>query len=326
MKTLNQDLKSGHFKKAYLFYGDEAYLKRYYLTAFRSAVLHGDEMNLLMMEGKEPSLPALRDFTDTMPFFAEKRLAILRDTGLFKTASEGYAEWLSSIPDTAVVLFSETEIDKRNKLYKKLTDIGYAAELSVPDEKAKAQFIQSALKKNGIQITRNAYDLLVERLGGSLDLITNEMDKLAAYAGETKSVREEDVRNIITESTEIRVFDLTDALSDGNTARAFDIYYGLVREKEPPMRLLFLIARQFSQLFSVKSMAREGADDQELASVLSIRSPYVVKRLRRVSDRFSEERLKECLTLLVRTEEDVKTGNLNETTALEMLMVELCSE
>ena len=77
-----------------------------------------------------------------MPFFAEKRLAILRDTGLFKTASEGYAEWLSSLPETAVVLFSESEIDKRNKLYKKLSDIGYAAELSMPDEKAKARFVQ----------------------------------------------------------------------------------------------------------------------------------------------------------------------------------------
>ena len=326
MKTLNQDLKSGQFKKAYLLYGDEAYLKRYYLNAFRTAVLHGDEMNLLQLEGKEPPLSVLQDFTNTMPFFAEKRLLILRDTGLFKAASEGYAEWLSALPETALVLFSETEIDKRNKLYKKLAEIGYASELSMPDEKAKAQFVQSVLKKNGIQITRNAYELLLERLGGSLDQITNEMDKLTAYAGESKSIREEDVRSIVSESTEIRVFDLTDALSEGRTARAFEIYYSLIREKEPPMRLLFLIARQFSQLYSIKRMAREGTGDDEIARILAIRSPYVVKRLRRTSDRFSEARLQECLRLLVRTEEDVKTGNLQESAALEMLMVALCEQ
>ena len=324
MKTLNQDLRSGQFKKAYLLYGDEAYLKRYYLNAFRNAVLHGDEMNLLQTEGKDPSLSVLRNFTDTMPFFAEKRLAVLRDTGLFKSASDGYAEWLSELPETAVVIFSETEIDKRNKLYKKLSEIGYAAELSMPDENAKAQFVQSALKRSGVQITKKAYDLLLERLGGSLDQITNEMDKLISYVGDTKSVREEDVRNIITESTEIRVFDLTDALSEGNTGRAFDIYYGLIREKEPPMRLLFLIARQFSQLFSIKSMSTEGSRDDELARILAIRSPYVIKRLKRVSGRFTEERLQECLSLLAQTEEAVKTGNLNENAALEMLMVELC--
>lgn len=324
MKVLNQDIRSGQFKKAYLLYGDEAYLKRYYLNALRKAVLRGDEMNFLQMEGKDPSLSALRDFTDTMPFFAEKRLVILRDTGLFKTASDGYADWIGSLPETAVVLFSETEIDKRNKLYKKVSEVGYAAELSMPDTAAKEQFVQSILKKNGIQITRKAYDLLLERLGGSLDQITNEMDKLTAYAGESGSVREEDVRNIITESTEIRVFDLTDALSEGDAARAFDIYYGLIREKEPPMRLLFLTARQFSQLYSVKSLIGEGMRDDEISRVLAIRSPYVVKRLRRITGRFTEERLKECLDLLVRTEEDVKTGNLGEAAALEMLMVELC--
>ena len=90
------------------------------------------------------------------------------------------------------------------------------------------------------------------------------------------------------------------------------------------MRLLFLIARQFSQLFSIKSMSTEGSRDDELARILAIRSPYVIKRLKRVSGRFTEERLQECLSLLAQTEEAVKTGNLNENAALEMLMVELC--
>ncbi len=323
MKNLNQDLRSGQFKKAYLFYGDEAYLKRYYVNAFKDALLHGDEMNLFQAEGKDLQLSMLRDFTDTMPFFAEKRLVILRDTGLFKSASDGFSEWLDSLPETAAVIFSENEIDKRNKLYKKVSEIGRAVELSQPDGAARASFVQSILKKNRIQITKRAYDLLMERLSGSLDQITNEMDKLAAYAGEEGSVRETDIRSIITESTEIRVFDLTDALSEGNAAKAFEIYEGLIREKEPPMRLLFLISRQFSQLFSVKSLAKEGIRDDEMSRILGIRSPYVVKRLRRIADRFTESRLKQCLELAASSEQDVKTGDLQEFTALEMLMVEL---
>ena len=324
MKTLNQDLKSGEFKKAYLLYGDEAYLKRYYLNAFREKILSGDRMNLLEKEGKDPDLNVLRDFTDTMPFFAEKRLLILRDTGLFKTSSDGFAEWIGSLPETAVVIFSETEVDKRNRLFKKLTEIGYAAELSAPDEQGKGAFVQRFLKAHDLKITRDAYDLLMSRLGGGLDLITNELEKLLGYAGEGGSVRKEDVANVITESTETRIFDLTDALSEGRLERAFDIYYSLLREREPAMRLLFLISRQFSQLYSVKKLVSEGSYDDDIAKTLAIRSPYVVKRLRRTADRYSEESLLAALEKIEKTEEDVKTGNLAEAPALEILMISLC--
>ncbi|MBQ6550808.1 MAG: DNA polymerase III subunit delta [Lachnospiraceae bacterium] len=324
MKILNQDLKSREFKKAYLLYGDEAYLRRYYVNAFRDKILGDDRMNLLELEGKEPDLGALRDFTDTMPLFAEKRLVILRDTGLFKASSEEYAEWIGSLPDTAVVIFSEEEADKRNRLYKRVSENGYAAELSTPDEQGKGAFVQRFLKAHDMKITRDAYDLLLSRLTGGLDSITNELEKLLGYAGEGGSVRAEDVRAVITESTEIRVFDLTDALSEGRTERAFDIYYSLLREREPAMRLLFLISRQFSQLYSIKRMASEGLRDDDVAKTLAIRSPYVVKRLRRTADRFTEERLLSALTNIRRTEEDVKTGNLAEAPALEILMISLC--
>ena len=323
MKTLNQDLKSGQFKKAYLLYGDEAYLKRYYLKAFREAVLKGDEMNLLQLEGKDPDPSVLSDFTDTMPFFAEKRLVILRDTGLFKVSADGYVQWLDALPETAIVLFSETEVDKRNRLYKKLVQIGYAAELSMPDEKGREAYLNHFLKQHALRFTKGAYDLLLSRLSGGYDQMSNELEKLLSYAGEEGSIREEDVQAVVTQSTEIRIFDLTDALSAGQTERAFDIYYELLREKEPAMRILFLITRQFSQLYSVKKLASEGGREDEITRMLQIRSSYVVKRLRRTADGFTEERLLYSLRRAAQTEKAVKTGDLNEAPALEMLMIDL---
>ena len=84
-------------------------------------------------------------------------------------------------------------------------------------------------------------------------------------------------------------------------------------------------------LYSVKTnstcprsiLAKEGIRDDEMSRILGIRSPYVVKRLRRIADRFTESRLKQCLELAASSEQDVKTGDLQEFTALEMLMVEL---
>ena len=81
MKTLNQDLKTGNFRRVYLLFGEEAFLKRSYKNRLKEAIDGEDTMNVHTFEGKGLDLKEVISLADTMPFFADRRLSVAEDSG-----------------------------------------------------------------------------------------------------------------------------------------------------------------------------------------------------------------------------------------------------
>ena len=136
MKSLNEDLKTGQFKQIYLLYGEEAYLKKQYKDRFvKTMIPEGDTMNYSYYEGKNTNPKEIIDLAETMPFFAERRLIVLENTGFFKNAAPELADYLKEVPSTTYLIFIEEEIDKRGKMYKAVKACGHMVELKRQDEK-----------------------------------------------------------------------------------------------------------------------------------------------------------------------------------------------
>ena len=119
MKTIDEDIKNKTFRRCYLLFGEEAYLKKQY----REKLLHamtkeGDTMNVSFFEGKDIRPGELVDLAETMPFFAERRVILVEDSGFFKSACDLLAEYLQAVSETASFIFVESEVDKRSKTYK----------------------------------------------------------------------------------------------------------------------------------------------------------------------------------------------------------------
>ena len=100
MQTINEDIKNGTFKPVYLLYGEEAFLKQSYKKKLRAAISGDDTMNYNYFEGKGLDVNELISLADTMPFFSERRLILIEDSGFFKTSSEALAEYLPTMPDS----------------------------------------------------------------------------------------------------------------------------------------------------------------------------------------------------------------------------------
>ena len=83
MQTLNEDIKNHTFKPVYLLWGEEVFLKRSYKNRLRQAITGGDTMNYNSFEGKGIDPAEIISLADTMPFFAEKRLILVEDSGWF---------------------------------------------------------------------------------------------------------------------------------------------------------------------------------------------------------------------------------------------------
>ena len=319
MQTINEDIKSGQYKKVYLLYGEESFLKQSYKKKLKEAVAGDDTMNYNYFEGKGLDVNELISLSDTMPFFSDKRLIIIEDSGFFKTSSEALADYLPMIPDTTCIVFVEDAVDKRNRLFKKVKELGHAAEMKRQDSAQLARWAGTILAQNGRKITGSSMNLFLERTGDDMENIRMELEKLISYTMGSDVVTTEDVEAVTTVLVTNKIFDMVNAIVTRKTRLAMDLYEDLLTLKEPPMRILFLIARQFNQLLLVKEMTAKGTDRGTIASKLKI-PPFVAGKVSAQAGAFTREQILSYVKGCVEAEEAVKTGKMNDRMAVELLI------
>ena len=320
MQTLNQDIKTGEFKRFYLLFGEEEFLKQSYKKRLREAIAGDDTMNYNYFEGKGLDVRELISLANTMPFFSEKRLILVEDSGFFKAASDELAEAMADIPDTTCMVFVESAVDKRNRLYKKVKELGYAAELKKQDASQLARWAAGILARNGRKITAATMELFLEKTGDDMETISSELEKLISYTMGREVVTAEAVEAVTTVQVTNKIFEMVNAIVKGKTGTAMDLYEDLLTLKEPPMRILFLIARQFNQLFLAKELVDSGADRSAIASKLKV-PPFVAGKLMPQARSFTREQIAGCVEACVEAEEAVKTGRLGDRMAVELMIV-----
>ena len=119
MKYIKEQIKNKTFDSIYLIYGDEQYLAGQMKQLLCSAIVEPDDsINFSRFEGKQADVASIASIAETMPFFQDRRLILLEDTGFLKKASDDYLEVIKNLPDTTVIVMVEQEVDKRNKVYK----------------------------------------------------------------------------------------------------------------------------------------------------------------------------------------------------------------
>ena len=320
MQTLNQDIKTGEFKQIYLLYGEEAFLKNSYKNRLKEAIIGDDTMNFARFEGKGLDVDELIRLADTMPFFAERRLILVEDSGFFKSASDALVQYLPSMPDTTILLFVETEVDKRNRLYKKVKDMGYAAELNRQDSAQLARWAGGILTREQKKITKHTMELFLSMAGDDMENIRMELEKLISYTLGREVITDEDVMAVCTVQVTNRIFEMVSAIVNRQPRKAMDLYEDLLTLKEPPMRILFLIARQFNQLLQVKDLMGKGMDKGTIASKLKMQ-PFVVGKTMPQARQFGREQILSYVEFCVETEEAVKSGRLQDRLAVELLII-----
>ena len=325
MKSLNEDLKTGKFKQVYLLFGEENYLKKQYKDRLTKALIsEEDTMNYAYYEGKGIDVREIIDLAETMPFFSERRLIVIENSGFFKNATSELAEYMKDIPETTYFVFVETELDKRSKLFKAVKDKGRIVELARQDEKTLVRWIYGNVKKEGKQITESSIYYLLSKCGTDMENLQKEMEKLFCYTLDKEVIQIEDIDTICTTQITNEIFDMVNAVAEKKQKRALDRYYDLLALKEPAMRILYLLSRQFRLLMEVKEMTGQGYDKKSIASKSGLH-PFAVGKYIEQSRRFSKKELRNILEDSVDIEERVKTGRLQDVLAVELFIVKYSS-
>ncbi len=321
MKRIDDDIKSGGIQPVYLLFGEESYLKRQYAQKLRQALAGtGDTINASFYEGKDINPGAVIDLAETLPFFAERRLIMLENSGLFKNASEELADYMKHIAKTACFVFVEDEVDKRGKMYKAVKNAGRAVEFPRQAGEVLTRWVLARLKREDKKITRPVLQLFLEKTGSDMEYIDKELEKLFCYTLGREVILSEDVEAVCVSQTTGKIFEMVDKIAARQQKQALELYYGLLALKEPPMRILFLVARQFQILLQVKDLQKRGCQNKLIASKVKIPEFAVRKHLAQAKG-FTEGLLMQAVEDCVQAEEDVKTGGMNDRMAVELLIV-----
>lgn len=323
MDEIKKNIKENTFHRAYLLYGDEEYLVSTYKKMLKDAICGDDTMNLTVYQGKDIDVNDVGDTSRTMPFFAERRLIIIEDSGMFKSASEDMTDIVKNAPETTVFLFTESEVDKRNRLYKAVNETGHVCEMKTRSEKELMDWVCRVLDKYGKKIRGTDAAKLVGMAGPDMNNLFNEVMKLVSYVGDSDVVTSQAIDEIISVQPEDRVFDMINAMASHKKDEAIKLYGDLMELKVPPVKILALISRQFSQLLAVNDMLKAGAGKSEIAGRLGIR-PYFVGKYVSQAGSYSFDRLKEALTDCIDTDYKIKSGITDDKFSVEMLIVKFC--
>ena len=280
----------------------------------------GGDMNFNRFEGKDINPKEVIDLAETLPFFAERRVILIENSGFFKSSCEELAEYLSEPAPSVCYLFVEEEVDKRSKMYKTVKNKGRVVEFAVQNEELLTRWILSRLKKEGKNITGSVMQLFLSKTGTDMGNIDRELEKLICYTMDKDVIEAKDVEAIATEQTSNRIFEMINAIAEHNQRKALDLYYDLLTLKEPPMRIMYLLTRQFQILFNLKDMAGRGFDNQTMAQKAGI-PPFAVKRNLSQAKGFTAAQVKGALLDGAELEEAVKTGRMNDQMAVELFIM-----
>ncbi|MDR0963735.1 MAG: DNA polymerase III subunit delta [Clostridium sp.] len=321
MQRLNRSIQAKEFSRLYLLYGEEQYLCRQYKDKLKSALCEDlSTMNIHHYEGKSIPIGEIIDLSETVPFFAPRRVFILEDTTLFAASGEQMAEYVNSLPDTSTFIFVQKEVDKRTKLYKAIKNHGTITEFTIQDAQTLKQWVASILKKDGLQIHEKTLEYFLEKTGSDMSTIRNELEKLICYAVGNNVITTDDIDAVCSVTVTNHIFDMITTLAQKNQKLALSLYEDLLALKEPAMRILFLISRQCSLLLTVKELRAKGYGNKEIAAAIKL-PPFVAGKYMTQSGQFTRERLEQAVRACVEAEEAVKTGRIQDRLSIEMLML-----
>ena len=330
MKKIADDIKNGTFSKAYLLYGEETYLRTRYRDMLCDAIApSSDTMNRTVFSGDKTDAAELMDLGDTFPMFADKRLIIVKDSGFFKKGSRELADYIREMPDYLYFVFSEDEVDKKTTLYKALQKEGYVCEFKKYNKNKKndAAYLENfALKlfaKAGKKIRKSSMALFIDRVGDDMNTIANEAGKLISFCHGREEITKADIEAVTTERIDTKVYNISDKASAGDIAGTLEVYRDLIAMNEAPMRILAALTGQFQQLIMIRAMSEEGSSTFDIASEIG-RPEFAVRKMLPLARRSTMEELVGRMRMCVETDESIKTGLIDDSTGLEVLLAELC--
>jgi len=344
-----KQIEEKKFVPVYLFYGEERYLQEELVEQLTAAFLGTEtDFGKEKLDGAEYTLEAVLDRIGESGLFSERKLLIVdnppyllpprkRDEQDLSGEPEQkdkkedlHADILlshleaqaSSIPE-GILVFLSSQVDRRRRLFKLIDKRGVAVECGPLKGDSLAAWIRKKAAEMGKSIDRAALEKLLLAGDQNLHYISRELEKYCTFLKDDEEViTARTVDALFSGDIQGDVFKLSDALAEGSLFRADALLDLLLRRREKPLLIFFMLARHYRLLLQAHSLLEEGIPPAEFTGALEVH-PFVARKLREQASLYNRALLEEVLIVLQEADFKIKTGRLEPADALKLMLARI---
>jgi len=324
---LERHLEHQAVKPVYLFYGDEEFLMHRALARLEASLTDraGEPPSKVVRDAQEVELPEFLAESRAATLWGPGQILILRRVDSYPAsvlkALAGYLD--HPAPRVWIVLLAENlkarEVEK-HAVWGRLARDEAALGFSRLREGELHQWLSREARQLGKTLTLAAAQRLVEMVGNNLAELSQELEKLALFAGPENTLTPALVTQLTSHSRTYTIFALVEALGTPGFHQRLTSLGQLLDLGEHPVKILGMLARQVRILIRVKEGS--GANPMELARSLGVQ-PWQLKGLTQQGARFSDAALRRHLAMLHRVDLNLKTSTGNPRLWLEWALMKM---
>lgn len=315
LKALKAQLRAKEAGRLYVFYGEEVYLRDYYLDRLRELLLPegAEAFNLKVLEGKECDARDITAACDCLPMMAQRTLVLVRDYDLFKAGDadrQSLMDYFADLPEYLCLVFLYDTIpykpDARTKLAGSLKEHGLVVDFPRQEQGDLVDWIVRRFRATGHDVDAETAKYLIFLCGDLMHNLASEIGKIGAYA-KGKRITRQDIDALATPQLDAVVFQLTDALSARNYDKALGTLSDLLRMQEVPQVILGALGKYLRQLYAARVALERRRSADDLAALWKMH-PYPASKLMAAAHRVPLSWCREALERAYQADQALKSS------------------
>lgn len=331
MRELKQALKTGALKNLYVFHGEEAYLREYYLGEVKKALLPAglEDFNLHTAQGKECSPEWLEQAADCLPMMSERTLIIVTDFDLFgggESQKNKLLALLGDLPDYCCMVFVYDllpyKADGRSKLANLLKEKGAVVPFKRQEQGDLTDWIVRRFRATGHTIDTEDAKYLIFLCGDLMTNLVSEIGKISAYAAAQRVTRG-DIDAVAIPQIDAVVFQMTDAITRKDFDKAAAVLADLLHDQQAPIMILSVMGKYFRQLYSARLCIEAGGTREQFMELWNMKYSYQADKLMDGARKFSLPWCRHAVRRCAETDVSMKSYGGDEAELLIGLLMEL---
>lgn len=304
-ERLRKAIKEHSPARAYLFYGEESYLRQTYVQQLQELLIPkgSEDFNLHRLSGGRITTQEVADAVETMPMMAQSTMVTVTDWDIFKldeAQRRKLIDLLEDLPEYCTVVFIYDTVpykpDKKMKKLMAAVDKNVeAVEFQGQSRDALVRWLQKRFRALGHDIDQPTADYMLFYCGSMMDNLIGEVNKVAAYA-KKEPITTADIDAVAEPVLDARIFDMTNHISAGKYDKAAAVLGDLLRMQTEPIIILGAIGKELRRLYTARMALDGGKDRFWLMELWQMRSDYPAKLLLQAARNVDHEWCKRSLT------------------------------
>jgi DNA polymerase III subunit delta len=321
------DVARGDLAPIYCLHGSERFLVDRFIAALRKAVLGSENATGLdhdVFDLKDTPLLEVLGAARTLPMWSKRRLVIAQ--GIDTVKAEQLEPLLAYVanpnPRGCLVLVGD-KVDGRLRAFLALRKAGFLHEFARLRDRELASWVADEAKQRGLAIDAAAVQALAEAAGPDLGRVAQALEQVALFA--SGRIKREHVEELIPESRERGVFELTRAIGTGDVTLALRLLANMLRNREPALKIQFMLLRQLRQIWRAKELAAARTPRAEIAATVGI-APFFLDDILIPAERMSTAALKRGFLRLYQADRSLKSSRVDPDVQMMRLVRQLAED